>query len=61
MTRRGVPGQYPRLSVCALTDMGPDIHSQQHRNFSVLFSTGSWTTHTHKCHTLLHEYTMYTV
>ena len=42
-----IPGQYPRRSVCALADMGPDVHNQQQRNFSVLFSTGNWTIRTH--------------
>ena len=27
--------------------MGPDVHNQQQRNFSVLFSTGNWTITTH--------------
>ena len=34
------PGQYPRRSVRALIEMGPEVHSQQHNVFSTLFSTG---------------------
>lgn len=37
-----LPGQYPRLSVRAVIDTGPDVQNQQHKVFSTLLSTKFW-------------------